>query len=415
MTVACGQLLLDKCLTQRIVKSFHESQVDKVLKCIRPIRWVPVVCENASEKRYIIEISVNPAHELCGDEVFLVNRSKDLYKFDETGRPSVISQSTYFDTFKEKVKLARRRKQKEDESVLRSKKPNSAHRDKLVGLLCRGKSKFRQNSCPILVLPPADSDLDSDNVEETFSFLSNIKWKAVLDFGDDWKFLDMINKQDRLFKIRDVAEFDTDLEDPSAVKSTKEDAYNGHVPNWIFMNGDVNTNCSPRNLQNWRTDLLDAFRACSKTYTKGNKVLIVFLLHSHINDVYVEACAHLCEQSENFVCIVQSDTIGKTWQAEITRRDYVDKMQVSKQMVSGLPWNYVGEIVKEITSDEPQTCCQVQTNEGEKVLTIKKELCDLNILGFNECENVKITDELLRQKEIEFYKGGKVDWLNVSL
>ena len=412
VAVGCDQLLLDKCLTQRIVKSFHESQIDRVLKCIRPIRWVPLVCKNATEKRYIVEVSVNPAHELCGDEVFLVNHSKDLYKFDETGRPSVISKIKYFDTFKGQAKLARRRKQKENYSTLRVKKPNSAHRDKLVSLLCRGKSKFRQSSCPILVLPPADSDLDSDYVEETFSFLSNIKWKAVFDFGDDRKFLDMIDQQDRFFKIRDVTEFYTDSGDTSTVRNTKEDAYNGHVPNWIFMNGDVNMNCSPRNLQNWRTDLLDAFSACSKTYTKGNKVLIVFMLHSHTNDVYVEACAHLCEQSENFVCIVQSDTIGKTWQAEITRRDYVDKKRVSEQMVSGLPWNFVAEIVKELTSDEPQTCCKVPTQIGEQMLTIKKELCDLHILGSNECENVKIADELLQQKEIEFYKGGKVDWLN---
>ena len=415
VTVACDQLLLDKCLTQRIVKSFHESQVDKVLKCIRPIRWVPVVCENASGERYIIEISVNPAHELCEDEVFLVNCSKHLYKFDETGCPSVISKSKWGDIFKGQEKLARLRKQKESDSRQRAKRQNSAHRDKLVDLLCRGKSKFRQSSSPILVLPPAGSDLDSDYVEETFSFLSNIKWKAVLDFGDDRKFLDTISKQDRLFKNRKVTKFDTDLGDPSAVRNTKEDAYSGHVPYWIFMNGDADTKWNPENLQNWKKDLEDAFRSCSKMYTKGNKVLIVFLLHSHVTPVYVEACAQLCLQSENFVCIVQDDTIGKAWQAEITRRDYVDKKRVSEQTVSGLSWNYVGEIVKEITSDEPQTCCQVQTNEGEKVLTIKKELCDLHILGFNECENVKITDELLQQKEIEFYKGGKVDWFNFHL
>ena len=43
----------------------------------------------------------------------------------------------------------------------------------------------------------------------------------MFDFGADRAFLEYMNKQERLFKVRDVEEFDTDGEDATTVKKYK--------------------------------------------------------------------------------------------------------------------------------------------------------------------------------------------------
>ena len=222
-----------------------------------------------------------------------------------------------------------------------------------------------------------------------------------------------MNKQDRLFKIRDVEEFERE--------GTNEDVYNSLCPNWILMNGDLDRNLKPEGLTQWKKNAEDACRACFKTYTKGfnsSRVLVVFLLHSKSSDVFIEACAQLCLQSEeNFACIAEDENVARTWQAGLMKYDYVEKTVLDKKIVAGLPWDFVGDI-GEITTQELQTEITVATSIGPQKLSIKKELCDLSILGSNECDNDKIVedaeklDEFLKTKETEFYKGGEVNWWN---
>ena len=418
LDVTCDKTLLDEMLTQKIKRSFHESQWSKVVKCIRPIRWVQVRTKVGPAIRYVIEVDVEPTSVFCGEDVFLVKPGNNLFTFDDSG-PRMLNKDKFPSFFIEKPKLAIRRKDKE--SFKNTEKVFVAHKQDLVNVLCRGRTKIREGEYPILVLPPADICLTQEIIESNFSFLGHIDWKAVFDFGADRNFLEYMNSQDRLFKIRDVEEFDTESEDSTSVKNTLEDAYNGHVPNWILMNGDFARDRKPEDLTPWKKHREDACRSCFKTYMKGfksSRVLVVLLLHSQSTDVFIDACAQLCVQSENYACIAENENIAKTWQAGLLKYHYVEKNDIERRVVAGLPWGLVGETVREITDNEPHAMCKVPTSIGDQILTIKKDLYDLSVVGSNECDNSEIVEnpaklnEFLKVKEAEFYKGGKVDWWN---
>ena len=187
------------------------------------------------------------------------------------------------------------------------------------------------------------------------------------------------------------------------------------------MNGDVSRNRKPKDLTHWKKFTEDACRTCFKTYTKGfksSRVFVVFLLHSQSTEVFADACVQLCIHSENYACIAENEAIAKRWQADLMKYHYIKKIEVEKRLAVGLPWEYVGEIIKEITNNEPHVMCKVPTSIGDQVLKIKNELYDLSVVGSNECDNSENfcspekLDEFLKMKEAEFYKGGKVDWWN---
>ena len=120
VTVKCDKMLLDKCLTQQIKKCFHESQVDTVLKCIRPIRWVQVISKERSLPKFVMEVVVEPVANLCGDNAYFVHSSKDLYRFGEDS-PSVVSWEKCLNFFKERERLVECRKLREKEYRRRRK------------------------------------------------------------------------------------------------------------------------------------------------------------------------------------------------------------------------------------------------------------------------------------------------------
>ena len=418
----CDKMLLDKIISQQIEKKFHKSQADMVLRCIRPLRWTYVKPQGYASKsvdRYVIEVEVEPTSDLCGEDVYLVDSSRYLYKFG-TGGPVVVDKGQYFKFFNEKYQLAKSRKRREDDSRRQPKQASPAQLDDLVSILCQGKSVLPEGQYPVLVLPPADEDLDSAMIEEQFFFLQYVKWKVVLDFGADRKFLNYMNKHDCLFRIRDIEDFDLEVDGTMSLKNTKEDAYNGHVPIWILMNGDRNRGREPKELRDWKKDTDDACRMCFKTYTEGfksSRVLLVFLLHSKCSSVFVDACAQLYLQAENLACISEEKSIAETWKAALVKYPFVKKEDLSKHIVAGLPWVITGEKIKEIANKEPQSACKVPTSIGDQVLSIKSELFDLDIVGSNECSDDKLPQdsekqEFLKSKEVKFYKGGEVDWWN---
>ena len=86
------RMMIKRRLTIALRGSFDLDQIENVLGCVRPPKFIEVQpCTAARSKRYVIEVDVRPVSELCGKDIFYAkppNLQLKGQKF-EFGEPAV--------------------------------------------------------------------------------------------------------------------------------------------------------------------------------------------------------------------------------------------------------------------------------------------------------------------------------------
>ena len=209
----------EKCLLQYLKGAFCEDQLDCVLRCIRPIKCIEVV-PRGEVKRFVLEIDVVPRYELCENDLFWIKAPKvvhcgskrvilhdniSLYKFGEK-EPEVEQNVQKFLNIHSKI--VKSRKTKEAQSVQKKRISFSPELKKqFVNAICQGESTLKGDRYHMLVVTPVDDAIDEEYIKENLSFIKDINWRVVLDFGSDGSICKYMQSEE--FRVRHAEEFDS--------------------------------------------------------------------------------------------------------------------------------------------------------------------------------------------------------------
>ena len=427
---------IEKFLLQQIKKSFCDEQLDCVMRCIRPIECIEVV-PRIETCTFVLEIEIVPKFELCENDFFftraprfyrnqVVYENLKLYKFDDNGLVVEDNVGKFLNLL---PKIVKSRKAKEAQQAYQGQKRNVAFPinlfKKLKHALCQGESTLKGDKYPVLVIPPVDDIVDEDYATANFSFMKDINWRVVFDFGADGTLCKFMQSEE--FRVKYAEDFDSTSElnrsNPARLQSLKTE-FQGPQPLWLYANGHEDGDKSPMDIKDWkqkrRKGLLE-FLTFFKSCLNPDRVIIMFLLLSKQYDVMLDAADTLCaEYPEQFVCIAEDESVSGPWMENLLARRCVEKDTLDNRIIVPLPWTQVREVVREISGKESTGRLKLPTVHGRIELPdrIKNQLYDLEVVGANHCDDCTVIKdreklkELKKEMEEKFYRGSKVDWWN---
>ncbi|XP_009510531.2 sterile alpha motif domain-containing protein 9-like [Phalacrocorax carbo] len=420
-----------------IGKYFISNYTSIAKACIRQPRFVEVLLQNGTPShRFVIEIDVVPSHCHCGTKYFCTNTyeydSKCWIKtvFIRDGASSKnIKKTKEFETFKGTLtSLADSRKRAEEEHNLKQKKSMNEGL-KLVSLLTGNRDSLDSSYYDYYILvtnkchPSQTSHLD---------FLQEIKWFAVLDFDSESE----MNGVFKTYKKNRNAKphFPDYYENKVGSASEQAEKLKLHQEtNWIFCNGGSDfkgNNELPLDPTSWQRDRAAGVRKMisflsHKDVKQSGKFLIVFLLLSTVEDPadpLTETFMTFYQELKGLEYIVSICIGAGTYQRwkDLLHARGISEEALSYKCVSNLTLQMVNGTIIKLKSMTHSSERLLPSVGHSTVLLKKKEdsMAALEILCENECKNTGIEEDadkfknFLKEREEDFYRGGKVSWWN---
>ncbi|NWI24418.1 SAM9L protein, partial [Sula dactylatra] len=420
-----------------IGKYFDKYYISIAKACIREPRFVEVLLQNGTPShRFVIEIDVVPNHCNCGTKYFCTktyeydSKSWKNTVFIRDGASSKnIENTKEFDTFKGTLTfLADSRKRAEEKYNLKQKKSMNEGL-KLVSLLTGNRDSLDGSYYDYYILvtnkchPSQTSHLD---------FLQEIKWFAVLDFDSESEMNGVLKtyKNNRNAKLHFPDYFENKVgsvsEQAGKLKLHQE-------TNWIFCNGGSDfkgNNELPLDPTSWQRDRAAGVRKMisflsHKDVKQSGKFLTVFLLLSTVEDPadpLTETFMTFYQELkglEYMVCICIGADTYQRWKDLLHARG-ISEEALSEKCVSNLTLQMVNGTIIKLTS-MTHSSERLLPSVGHSTILIKKEedsMAALEILCENECKDTGIEEDadkfknFLKEREEDFYRGGKVSWWN---
>ncbi|NXX57813.1 SAM9L protein, partial [Scopus umbretta] len=424
-------------LNKFIGKYFNERYISMAKACIREPRFVEVLLQNGIPSHtFVIEIDVVPKHCICDTKYFCTNtykyKSKSWEKafFIRDGASSKNIQNTKeFETFKGTLTtLADSRKRAEEEYNLKQKKSMNEGL-KLVSLLTGNRDSLDNSYYDYYILvtnkcnPSQTSHLD---------FLQEIKWFAVLDFDFESERNGVLKtyKTNRNAKLHFPGYYDNKV---GSVSEQAEKLKLHQETNWIFCNGGSDfkgNNELPLDATSWQQDRAAGVRKMisflsHKDVRQNGKFLIVFLLLSTVEDSadpLTETFMTFYQELkglEYMVCICIGASTYQRWK-DLLRARGIREEALSNICVYNLTLQMVnGTIIK--LKSVTQSSERLLPSVGHSTILLRKtedSMAALEILCENECKDTGIEKDVekyknfLKEREEDFYRGGKVSWWN---
>ncbi|NWW14883.1 SAM9L protein, partial [Oreocharis arfaki] len=423
---------------EHIKKHFNEPYTSIAKRCIRPPRFVEVLLQNGTSAHlFVIEIDVVPQHCFCETKYFCTKtyeyKSKSWKKaiFVRDGASSAnIYNTKERETFIRSLPtLADHRKRAEEEHNFKPKKsPNEGL--KLVSLLTGNRDSLDNSyyNYYILVTNKCHSNQTSD-----LDFLHEIKWFAVLDFDSESEMNGVLKtyKKHRNAKLNFPDYYEhmggSASEQAKRLKLRQE-------TNWIFCNGGSDSkgnNELPLDPASWQCNRAAGVRKIisflsHKDVKQNEKFLIVFLLLSIVEDSadpLTETFMTFYQELkglQDMVCICIGADTYQRWK-DLLRARSICEEALSKNCVSTLTLEMVNGTIIKLASDMRSSERLLPSVDRSTVRLLKNKedsMAALEILCENECKDTEIekdTDRFqnfLKEREEEFYRGGKVSWWN---
>lgn len=436
------QLDRDICLSviyDILDERFYKDQIPLVQKCLRPPQFVEVTSpEKLPYKLWVLEVDVIPQSVVIGEEAFFAKarpRTKEsgllLYLFKENGIvPQSVSDQRSIDfmkSHKHTYSEARKEQEKKTKIVM---KPDL--RQKILELVSSGYETISAAMYPLIFVSPFDSSVGSKVDFNVFDFLIDLDANAIFDFdfsagSNLFEFLENVKEQ--VLKALTTDNFDPNSEENQQNRESHnnllEDIRWSVIKPWIFCNGYEHLGKAPMSIMEWKQNRSKGFREAIRFYRNEIPVgrgLIFFFLFSKGYEVMLEAANDvIMDFKDQWVMFAESEEIANHWCTELHKRHIVDKDTINQRTVVGMPWTHISQTFKQLTGSKRSSRCEIPTSTGAFCYLKEKkknELCDLEILSRNECENQEWSNdefarENLRQEEEEkFYKGGDVSWWN---
>ncbi|XP_060084570.1 sterile alpha motif domain-containing protein 9-like [Ylistrum balloti] len=424
---------------KRILReTMFEDQIEMAWKCIRPPKFIHVAESGKNLACCIVEIDVVPHATFLEDEAIFIRANvkgktrPTLYRFEEG---SVIPKKQNEDQIRKFMNIKKRlfdhRKNQEDKPKLPKVQQNL--RQKFLNVFSCGEDKLTSETYPVIFTCETDENSRKEITDNYFEFVQLLQPYAVFDFNSSTKpgslhhFIQEIREQS--LKIVTTDNFDKESEenkkDVERHGRLMDDLRNSYMQTWVFSNGYDRMQRDDMNPFNWKQErsqgFKEALRYCYNDIPSG-RAIAIFLLLSKNYDVMLEAAEDVLSKFHGqWVLLAPSEAIAHNWIFELIRRNSVDKSIISERCIIGMPWKQTNEMIRQVVGPLQDSVCQIPlTNGGFCSLKnrVRNELCDLDILSQQECDNSEILkDKILKEqhyREVQetFYHGGEPSWWN---
>ncbi|KAM6422476.1 sterile alpha motif domain-containing protein 9-like, partial [Rhynochetos jubatus] len=423
-------------LNKLIGKYFNEPYTNIAKSCIREPRFVEVLLQNgAPSQLFVIEIDVVPQHCFCDKKYFCTNTyeyesktwTKAVFIRDRASSKNILNPKE-FETFKSTLpSLANSRKRAEEDYNLQQKK--SMNGLKLISLLTGNRDSLDSSYYDYYIL--VTNKCQSSQTSQ-LNFLQEIKWFAVLDFDFESEKNGVLktykNKRNANLCFPDYYE-----NNAGSVSEQAEKLKLHQETSWIFCNGGSDfkgNNKLPLDSTSWQRDRAAGVRKMisflsHKDVKQNGKFLVVFLLLSTVEDSVdplTETFMTFYQELQGLkymACICIGSGTYQRWKDLLHARG-INGEELSERCVSNLTLQMVNGTILKLKSD---TWCseRLLPSVGHSTVLLKKEedsMAALEILCENECKGTGIEKDkhkfknFLKEREEDFYRGGKVSWWN---
>ncbi|OWF34791.1 sterile alpha motif domain-containing protein 9-like [Mizuhopecten yessoensis] len=431
----------DRCneAIKRILREkMFEDQMEMAWKCIRPPEFIHVAESGKNLACVVVEVDVVPHAALLEDEAVFIrtnirgNIKPTLYRFTEgSAIPAKQNEDQMRQYMKLKGRLYDHRKNQENKP--KPKKIQQDLRQKFLNVFSCGEPKLTEETYPVIFTGRCDENSAKEVTENCFEFVQLLQPYAVFDFnsstGPGSLHYYVEETKEQALKIVTTDNFDKESEenkkDAERHGRLMDDLRNSYMQTWVFANGYDRMRREDMNAFNWKQTrsqgFKEALRYCYNDIPTGRGVAI-FLLLSKNYDVMLEAAEDVLSKFHGqWILLAPSDDIATNWISELIRRNSVDKTIINERCIIGMTWKQMNTMIRQVVGPLQDSACQIPlANGGFCTLRnrVKNELCDLDILSQQECDNSDILkDKVMKQKHYRdvqetFYHGGEPSWLN---
>ncbi|XP_019629760.1 PREDICTED: sterile alpha motif domain-containing protein 9-like [Branchiostoma belcheri] len=428
----------------------HDWAKSAVNQCIYPVRFIPVDLEESepSVRKYVIEVDVAPTFSLTENRAFFIEfrkmkmkthkmRQEERLYFRE--RASTVHYTgSKLDDFQHNLlrKLVQERKeldQKNNSTIERPSYNNEDNAKKLKSCLLGGETDLKAKY-PILFVSKTDSQ--TRGIESELGFIAEIPWIAIFDLDPSSDhsgicnlFRSQMKRECLLYRPEEKFLHFSDHEELAEAILFPEKTC------WIFANGRHALGVDPCDDKKWTgTERCKAVKNAISFFSSPDKIppgkaVVVFLILSEDIDIMV-SCFRNCFVDfcgvdnfyYNFLCLFENKNAYESWENQVG--SVCGPGELQRKSIVGMPWAHINQTVQSINGHTVQTEPHIPTSSGSYVSLTNQQrnkLDDLEVLSKNQCEDQGLDpesegfEEFCQEKEMLFYKGNEVDWLNFFL
>ncbi|XP_033500251.2 sterile alpha motif domain-containing protein 9-like [Epinephelus lanceolatus] len=417
-----------------IERSFSSNE-EHVRQCVRPPRFIEVMDRESTEKRYVVEVDIVPSIGIVKSKVYSVRlpnfkESTNKVEFEKEmilrrvgSKTEPVSDKDRSDFYERVKDRDAQREEAEKGQFFSAPEFCQDLGRKLKMLMTSGKKFIEKEKWFILVTNKFNPD-DLCNID----WLLNMNLFCVFDFDPDSKISGLCSKylQHHAANMHSLQSYRI-----SGDKSIKEFTSSLHLfdqTSWIFCNGctDFKGNETPCDEITWIETKVTILREsvsliCKQILPKGT-FQVIFLLTSPVEKplllTFYEFFTDM-EGHEDIVCICESQKNFQKWQsfAEVSCGQ---SETVNNCSVVGMKMSHVNATLQQIQPVKAHASkhlpvfvkgtCLLETQAEEQMYS-------LEILTVDHCDET--SEEFINEEkaniEEQFYRGGKVNWLNFWL
>lgn len=410
------------------------SDKEHVRQCVRPPRFIEVMDQKGTEKRYVVEVDVVPSISIVKSKVYAVRlpnfkESTNKVEFEKEtilrrvgSKTEPVNDKDLSDFYGRVKDRDAQREEAEKSQFLSAPDFCQDLGRKLTMLMTSGKKFIEKEKWFILVTNKFKPD-DLCNVD----WLLNMKVFCVFDFDPDSKISGLCSRylQHHAANMHSLQSYR--ISGDMTIKEFTSHLNLFEQTSWIFCNGrtDFKGNETPCDEMTWIKTKMTFLREsvsliCKQILPKGT-FQVIFLLTSPVekpllhtfNEFFTDMEGH-----EDIICICESQKNFQKWQS--FAEGSCGTHTLDNSSVVGMKMSHINATLQQI---QPVKACASKHLpvfvKGTCLLETHKEeqMYALEILTVNHCDETS-EDFISEEKaniEQNFYRGGKVNWLNFWL
>ncbi|XP_030591785.1 sterile alpha motif domain-containing protein 9-like [Archocentrus centrarchus] len=416
-----------------IEKSFS-SDNEHVRQCVRPPRFIEVMDQQGTEKKYVIETDIVPSIRIVKGKVYAVRLpnfkeatnkvefEKEMFLRRVGSKTEPVSDKDLSDFYQRVKDRDAQREEAEKNQFLFAPEMCQDLGRKLTMLMTSGKKFIEKEKWFILVTNKFKPD-DLSSID----WLLNMNIFCVFDFDPDSKISGLCSRylQHRAANMHFLQSYR--IPAGTSIREFTSYLYLFDQTSWIFCNGrtDFKGNETPCDEMTWIRTKMTFLREsvsliCKQVLPKGT-FQVIFLLASPVekpllhtfNEFFTDMEGH-----EDIICICESEENFHKWQS--FAEGSCGKEAVNNSSVVGMKMSHINATLQHV---QPVKVCAIKHLpvfvKGTCLLEthVEEKMYSLEILTVNHCDETSkdFINEEKENIEKQFYRGGRVTWLNFWL
>lgn len=433
-------------IDQMMSKYFEEKHLNLAKQCIRPPRFVCVLCQdNTKSDLFVVEVDVVPAHAFCHSQIFYTyeqvfkdnawkkSKEKCCFRRDGASSKNVLANVQHntdeLKSFHAETKDRDDARKTAEDNLRRKLKRSQEHGSKLVRLLTGNRDTLDNSYYKWYILVVNKCH---ESHTKNLDFMNEVPWFAVVDFDPEsiTSGLCKVFQEKRKPSLHVPSQYQN-LDNVTNEKLEELKLYQRTA--WIFCNGRLDLESQdykPLNYKQWQKEkAADVRRLISflsrKDVLERGKFLAVFLLLSVVedpadpmNEVFSAFYQEFSGMTD-ILCICESEETFQSWRSLQTR--LVNEEEMEERCIYSLDIEKVNGTILKLKSDTRSSSRFLPSCGGSSTILHRKDedlMTSLNIICANECHDTEMESnepkfkDFIKTQEEHFYKGGKATWWN---